>query len=352
MKSTNIFFIGLCFLLLSCKDKEKKEETLFQKKDILEQLANNWVIPNQNLLKEKVDNLALLWSEYLMNQTTENLTNVKNQFKSAYLQFQRVKTVDVGPSTANGFMLNMGTFPTDIERIQLNVSNGSYDLNSGVNYASIGFPALDYLLFHSNASTDLQNENYLYYISACISKMKSETDQLVASWSTYKNDFIKGTGTSSTDAFSVLVNSFCKDFEQVKTAKIGIPLGKYSLDIVRLEYIEAKYSGFSNELIIENLKSLKSVFLGESTTGTNGKGFDDYLTALEKTTLSNTIKNRFDELIARIQNWNAPFEQMLTSNISKLNDDYSYIQQTVVYLKTDMASSFGVLITYQDNDGD
>ena len=42
----------------------------------------------------------------------------------------------------------------------------------------------------------------------------------------------------------------------------------------------------------------------------------------------------------------------MASNQSELDELYNLIQQQVVNLKTDMTSAFGVLITYQDNDGD
>jgi hypothetical protein len=42
----------------------------------------------------------------------------------------------------------------------------------------------------------------------------------------------------------------------------------------------------------------------------------------------------------------------MTNNVNDLDELYNLIAGNVVYLKTDMTSAFGVLITYQDSDGD
>jgi uncharacterized protein len=347
--------IMLCcgLLLTSCKDKEKEEEKeTFKKAELMTQLADNWIIPNQKNLQSKVADLQMKWNDFLSSESLMDFDHVKLAWKNAYLVFQKIKMIDVGPANNIGLMLNLGTFPTDTARIQSNINQGSYDLNSGLNYASIGFPALDYLFYRSNAFNLIIASNVKSYVSACISKMKTEVDDVVSNWGSYRSTFVNGVGTSSTDPFSVLVNAFCKDFEQVKTAKIGVPIGKQSLGILRPEYIEARYSGISTELIVENMKSLKAVFMGQGIDGSNGKGFDDYLNALEKSSLSTTIQTRFDEMIARPQTWSISFENMMNSNFSTVDDYYNYIAQSVVYLKTDMSSAFGILITYQDNDGD
>lgn len=347
--------IKLCcgLLLLSCKEKEKEaEQETFKKAELMTQLADNWIIPNQKNLQSKVADLQMKWNDFLSSESLIDFDHVKLAWKNAYLAFQKIKMIDVGPANSVGLMLNLGTFPTDTNQIKLNINSGSYDLNSGVNYASIGFPALDYLLYRTEAFSLIQITSVKDYVSACISKMKYEVDGLVSDWTAYRGTFMNGTGTSSTDPFAILVNAFCKDFEQIKTAKIGIPIGKQSLGILRPEYIEARYSGISTELIIENMKALKAVFMGQGIDGSNGKGFDDYLTTLEKSSLSSTIQTRFDELIARPQIWSSSFENMMNSNFLTVDDYYNYIAQSVVYLKTDMSSAFGILITYQDNDGD
>jgi hypothetical protein len=182
--------------------------------------------------------------------------------------------------------------------------------------------------------------------------MKSETDAVVNAWTTFKSTFIASTGNESTSMFSMLVNDFCQDWEEAKAAKLGIPLGKYSLGIQRPEYIEARYSGYSLPILKASLKSIAEIYSGIGINGQDGVGFDDYLIALKKESLNSVIKDKFREIDSSFYVFNSSLELELTQNPVALEDLFNAISQQVVYIKTDMTASFGILITYQDNDGD
>ena len=49
---------------------------------------------------------------------------------------------------------------------------------------------------------------------------------------------------------------------------------------------------------------------------------------------------------------NDPLSSEIMNNKPAVNECYSKMQQLVPYTKVDMTSALGVLITYQDNDGD
>lgn len=344
-----IFIITCSFSLLlsSCKDKDDKPTDTFEKKDILTNLADNWIIPSYAELKLNLENLNNAWIEFKSSETEENLNQVRNHWKLAYISFQKVKFIDFGPAMTNGLPGALGTFPSDTVNIQANINTGTYNLETAANVTSIGFPALDYLLFKTNAFSELQQTNCQQYVTDVISKMVSEINYVVNGWSSYRGTFVVGSGTSSTSPFSQLVNAFCKDYDLLKNSKIGIPLGKQSLGIQRPEYLEARYSKIGTELIVENFKTFRSVY-----TGLDGKGFDDYLIALEKVSLNNTIKTRLDYMISAPGAWTSDFESMMVNSTQTVEDYYTYVQSSLVYLKTDMTSAFGILITYQDNDGD
>jgi predicted lipoprotein len=342
-----ILSLSLLSLAVSCKDKQTKPTDTFEKKDILVNLADNWIIPSYNELKGKLDNLNSNWTAFKANPSQENLVLVQTSWKSAYISFQKVKFIDFGPAMNNALPGALGTFPTDTSVIESNISSGNYDLATFSNVSAIGLPAMDYLFFETNALSNLQNTNRQQYVSDLLEKITSETNYVVTNWSTYRATFIDGTGTSSTSPFSQLVNAFCKDYDLLKNSKIGIPLGKQSLGIQRLEYLEARYSKIGKELILENFKTFRSVY-----TGLNGIGFDDYLIVLEKTSLNSTISTRLDFMIAEPQTWTSDLENMMVNSSQTVDDYYTYVQNSLVYLKTDMTSAFGILITYQDNDGD
>lgn len=349
--------IGTAFLgltLSACKkNKGGEEEVEFSKKELMENWADNWITPAYSDVDQKVGSLQTSYQTFLTSESTSDFEAVKNAWKEAFLSFQRIKLIDFGPAMNVGYQGALGTFPVDTAQIESNISAGTYDLNTFSNIGAVGFAALDYLLFRSNAQADLLSSNVRkQYVSDVISKMKSETNSVAQNWAAYRETFVSGTGTSSTDDFSELINAFCKDFELIKHGKVGIPIGKQSLGIPRPEYLEARYAKFGKESIVKNLEALRDLYMGKSLTGTDGKGLDDYLIALDKGDLNTTIQTRFSTLISQATNWNSDIENLMNSDVNQLDVFYNYITSSVVYLKTDMTSSLGILITYQDNDGD
>lgn len=339
----------------SCKDKNKEEDKEdFKKETILTNLADNYILPGYADLQQKTNALSDAWNTFATAPSQAALDDVQLKWKDANLSFHRIKMVEVGPAMNVLLNASLGTFPADTTQIETNISAGSYNLATADNIDAIGFESLDFLLFGYDALNKLTNSSARRsYVTDVITKMRNEVNQVTNEWSAYRATFIAGTGTSSTSPFAILVNAFCKDFELAKTAKLGIPIGVQSLGIQQPNYLEARRSGFGKELLAANIQALHAVFLGKSYNGSsNGSGFDDYLIALEKGNLSSTIDARFSYMDTQPGSWSGTIETMMTSNPVTLEDFYDYMQGTVVYMKADMASAFGVLITYQDNDGD
>jgi predicted lipoprotein len=183
--------------------------------------------------------------------------------------------------------------------------------------------------------------------------MKNETDLVLSGWDSYVSEFKEATGTTSTSGFSFFINEFNRDYELAKNAKVGIPLGKQSLGIQQPEFIEARYSGISFELLEESIAALQKVYKGNSfENDEEGIGCDDYLIHLDRSTLANTIDGNFTDIKNKVAGFDETFESAMFNNSQECDELYLMLQQHTVNIKTDMTSAFGVLITYQDNDGD
>lgn len=345
----------VCVLLMSAltivgckKDKEDDDAVNFDKASLLSNLADNVILPALNDFSSKIDDLESSYSVFQLDRTAPNLEDVRTKWKAAYLSWQAVKIFDFGPIRDYGFKASTGTYPTDTVKIDNNVTNGGYNLATAANVDAIGLSSLDYFLYRIDAlNYFVGNDPYTTYANDVIQKLKSETTAVVSAWNSYRSTFVSSTGTESTSAFSLLVNEFCRDYELAKNSKLGIPLGKQSLGIQLPEYIEARRSGFSLEIQKASVTSLANVFNGGS-----GVGFDDYLVNLERSSLASSISTRFSEIGSKINSFSGTLEQEMENNTTELDNLYLLFQGQVVSLKTDMSSAFGVLITYQDNDGD
>lgn len=339
----------LSFTILSCKkDKDPENINDFDKAALLQNLADNVILPALNDFSVKINALESSYIVFNSNRNSTNLDDVREKWKAAYISWQSVKTFDFGPIRDNGFKGAIGTYPTDTVKINNNVTNGGYNLATAANVDAIGLPSLDFFLYRVNAlNYFIGNDPYATYALDVIQKMKSETATVLSAWNSYKSTFVSATGTETTSAFSLLINEFCRDYELAKNSKLGIPLGKQSLGIQLPEYLEARNSRISFELLRANISSLSNIYNGAS-----GVGFDDYLVSLERSSLASSISSRFSSITTKIDSFSGTLEQEMGLNTVNLDDLYNLLQGQVVLIKTDMSSAFGVLITYQDNDGD
>ena len=348
------WIIGIVLVITACKDKTSKaQDDTFKKTELLQQLADNFILPSYTLLQQDVTSLATSWSSFDAQATEVTFDSIKTQWKRAYIRFQYVKMFDFGPAMEQNLSMSLGTFPCDTAAIESNITNGTYNLSAISNYDAVGFPALDYLLYKMDAYQSISgNTARKKYITELIQKMKSEVDKTVSSWETYRTTFVDGTSNTSTSPFSLFVNNYIRDYEILKWTKLGYPLGANTGNVKNPAYLEARKSGIGKELLRANIHALQQVYHGYGINGKNGKSMHDYLIALGKTTTATTLEKNWGIFLTQIDALPNNLETALNTDTQKMIDLYNAIHYNTIALKTDMVSAFGILITYSDNDGD
>jgi uncharacterized protein len=368
MKNIQLLILALILALSACrnKDDKKDEGPDFDRQGMLTNIGENIILPNYASLKTDVEGMDASIQAFTDNPNISTLEEVQAKFKSAYLAWQSCSLFELGPAEEELLRANLNTFPTNRVNINNNIASGSYNLGSASNLSAKGFPAIDYLLYgfqntkqeivdqYTVDANALNRKNYLKAISA---EIKLKTSNVYNAWSpsggNYLNTFKNNSGTDVGSSLGMLVNQLNYDLEFIKNPKIGTPLGKQSLGQAIPANTEAYYGGFSMELANKNILNIENVYLGRSAAGIDGVGLDDYVLFLKKNSeLSNTIKGQFSLIISKMSLVGDPLSEKIISAPTLVDDAYKAIQMTVVYTKTDMTSAMGILITYQDNDGD
>lgn len=349
-----VAFGCVVLVVVCCKKKSSEEDKAsFNKQTIMENVADNIILPNYNELDSKLVGFESSYAVFLADQSPANFSLLQESWKETYVQWERSLMFEVGPAMDELLKVSMGSFPTDTTKILNNIAAGTYNLDQVTNFIAQGIPAFDFLLYRQNAVSYFSDPNYAQYGTDLIAKMRQHVTAVVNGWNNgYTASFKSSTGTEATSAFSLLVNSFMKSYEECKWTKVGIPIGNQSAGAVMPQFIEARRAKISFLLMRENLAALHRVFKGDQMNGTTGVGFDDYLVALDKQDLVNTINSEFEGILNMIDQHTSDFETTMNTDPASLQELYNKIHYLTVYLKTDMTSAFGVLITYQDNDGD
>ena len=339
----------------------------FDKQILLTNITNNYILPSLNNYNTNVKNLDSLIKEFTQQPTVLGFSKVRESWYNTLLTWQDVSFIDFGPSTLIILKTQTNTFPADTFNIDKNITRGSWDFNTISSNDLKGFQALDYLL-NKRGLTEIERITYFTnsqnardYMNAISDELVTNIAYVVSEWSTYKNDFISDFATNANgSSVSEMINSMCLDYEFfTRRGKLGLPLGIFDLfsNDPLPELVECLHYGQSLPFLKRSVESLQKYINGiHYSSNENGIGFDDYMNFVNATSnnenLSSVINSKFDLILTNLNTLNDPLSSELVTNNSQVNLAYDAMQNLVPYIKVDMTSALGVLITYADNDGD
>jgi predicted lipoprotein len=359
-----LFLVLLTGFVYCGKNKKKPEETTepFDKEAMLTNMADNVILPNYTAFKKSFDSLVTAYATFKTSGLQSDFQDLKQKLHAAYFTYQRIDLFEFGPAENVILRMNFNVFPTDTVQIKSNINSGTYDLGSASNFDAKGLPALDYLFYGKN-QTELSviqsftaSANKRQYVTDLLNDMSSKINSVINSWSSYRAAFISSQGTDVGSSIGYLVNQINYELDYLKNAKVGIPLGKKTLGVQEPTKCEVYYGGQSVQYAMETLYSIENAYLGRKINGANGPGFDDYLDHIKAEynggPLNGAIIQQFEiakSKLAAVQN---PLSTQVMSNPAQVDAAYIELVKLLVLLKTDMPSQLGVVITYQDGDGD
>lgn len=362
MKKSLSYLLYLCsFLFIACSDDSSEMKLQYDQQAFLTNIGQNIITPRYESLQSKLADLETKANTFSTTPSTSELQSLKSSFLTAYEQFQSCAMFDFGPAEGSENLNRFNIYPINATTIESNISSGSYDLESANQIDTKGFPAIDYLLYHSDEATivnEFATENRKTYLKDIVADLKKEIERITNEWkSSYTNSFIGNTGNSAGSSVALLINQFNYSFEDGKNFKVGIPSGsRSSLGTTFSKKVEAYYSGHSLKLTQVHLNYLRDLYTGTSLDGTNGIGFDDYLNDLNRQNLNNRIQEKLtiiETSLKRLETVeNGIFSMIVENNNSSLSNTYDTYSATVPLIKSEMPSILGIAITYQDGDGD
>lgn len=360
--------LGLTIALICCREPEvEPQQDTFDREALLTNYADNIIIPRYANFKNEVNGLNEASIAFSADPSESNLAAIKIAWKASVLTWQRCAMFEFGPASDVLLQSSMNVYPVDTQQVEENVMSGNYDFTSVENLAAKGLPTLDYLLYKEapgltvGAFTIGDNaQARLEYLTDIIALIQSHIDEVALAWENgYRDEFIASTGTSVGSSLGLLLNAINQSFEaNTRMQKLGLPSGAATFSMTPIpDHVEAYFEGQSNVSFLQSsVVAFEDLYLGNTESGQAGVGLGDYLTSLQAThnnsLLHGVIQSQFDDVVSAVDLLNDPLAEFVVSDQQTAIDAYGEMQQLVVLWKVDMMSALGVLITYQDNDGD
>ena len=341
----------------------------YDRAEMLSNLAENYIIPAYTNYELAITNLKSNVVSFNASPSISTLQNVREEWKNACINWQTVSFIDFGPALDISLKSQTNIFPTDTILINANISSGTYDLQVPSNFDAKGFQAIDYLLF-GTGNNDQEIVDYFIstteaknYLTTVTNELKTNATTVLSNWtSTYKDIFKNNNADNSQgSAVSNLVNALSAHYETyVRKGKVGLPAGVFNgfSQQPMPGHVEGLYSGYSIDFSIAVMQAINKYIKGNHfSTNNAGQGLDDYINFVAAkdangNALETTIDSQITTITTALSSHSNPLSDEVTNNSTQVLATYQEMQKLVPLIKVDLTSALGVLVTYQDNDGD
>ena len=354
-------------LLVGCDPDEGSDVTEFDRAAYLAQTADDLILPSYQEFSDDANNLFETFSSLESGLVLpEDVNILRDQLRDASTSWQQAQLFDFGPATTRALLVTTNTFPTDTNEIASDCLQETWTGGLPATLNSSGLPALDWLLFRGDAAAvaalfnDTQN-GVLGHATRLSEFMRDESQAVLEGWNNgYRDEFVASTGTEAGSSMGELLNAFNRVFEgNIRKQKLGLPNGIMTFSQTpQPSLVEAPYASvWSVDLLAEGLRSCAHVYFGDDSNGsTQNLGLDDYLKSLGNVEfgegLHEDISAQLTSAQTAVMSLEDPLADYVVNQQAASFEVYAELQALVVLWKVDMMSSLGVLITYQDNDGD
>ncbi len=353
----------------SCKDVIDDQEAPtagtsdLNRKALLTQYADTLVIPRYKGFGSKLAALKTQTTAFTAAPTTTGLQSLRQSWREAYLEWQRVEVFEFGPAADVSLVNNFNIYPTDAAGIRQNIASGTYNFELSTAIPQQGFPALDFLLNGIAADDNAIVQSYVAapgqrrYLTDVVARMDKLFTGVQAQWTgPYRATFINSTGTNAGSSLSLLTNAFSRYYEHyLRTGKIGIPAGVMS-GVAAPEKIEAYYHRGTLPLQLAQAAhaTVQAVFNGRAGQPSL-RSYVDALGAKDSRTgqsLTQLINDQFGVSAQQLASLGPDLSATLQTRNAAAVQAYGEMQKAVRLIKVDMTSAMSVSVTYVDNDGD
>ena len=144
----------------------------------------------------------------------------------------------------------------------------------------------------------------------------------------------------------LLVNDLLEAIETGAESRLRVVLERHAEPQFRSELLEGGASGTSQQGLLALLTAAEAVFAGRT-----GPGIDDYLRLL-KSPAAGRMDAQFQKTIDAVQRLGGPLEQAMAAHPDAVKRAHEECRALEIMLKTEVASTLGVTLTFKARDGD
>jgi predicted lipoprotein len=258
--------------------------------------------------------------------------------------------------------------PRAVEQLLASGEPISADVLAGRSVAAQGLPALEQLLFDPDADPlaafldPASGSRRCDAIRAMSTNLAAIAADVATAWQPSRGDYAEQLARSGVEggafatrgaAVEEVINSMITVIERTKNDRLAKPLALPGGGSPVLARAESHRSRTSLANVARALEALRALYLGGEGAET-AFGFDDFLRLGTEASLDGRIQRLFESTIDRARALPASFTDLLADPAAQpeLSILFTELTELTGLLKNDLAEATGVVVGFNENDGD
>lgn len=330
--------------------------------NLLTNQANGVIIPTTEAYQAEMTKFLAVVEEFVATMDDAGLAAVRSAYLEAYLAYQAV-AVHNYYAIANADLVNTtNLYPIEVATLNEFIEKEAYNFNVSAQQRANGFPAIDYLLYamDDEVSTFSNDPKTATFLLELVKAMKEKADLLVDRWTgdlreNFINNVLGDDGVALGSSVSVQLNRSLVYYEDhIRGNKVGLPIGRLGPNDTPIDADPTKIEGYYQSLQEGNehisltllraaIEEMEDLYLGTTSSGEDGIGYDDLLLSREQESLDIDIKAQYQLIYDLLDN---------RTSISGDEALFNTIQGLVTLYKSDLFPVLNVQDADGANDGD
>lgn len=363
---TGYLVVAVVMLCAASGASAESGNTTVTKEAMLQSTAHNVILPAYQELHSKCEAMTNAIGEFNKNPAPDSLRKARQAWLDALLSARRIQWVQSGPVADREVLARLyypRVLPYRVEEAVHSDKHLDDVYLEEIGTIARGMFAIEYLLFGQKAYPPADPKTAEAAIVATFSQpadkrrkevllwlaqdLESKCGLLVKDWSASGPDSVAGKFVvGGQQTVNVLVNDLARVVEQVEEGRVHFLLQLRNPLGPQMNRIENSPSDSSKANLVAMVEGLQKLF-GRSEANSLGA----YLKKVNPKAGS-LIDTKLDATAAAVAAIPGPLEDVIQTNRDPVQATYEKLHELEIFCKVDLASSLGVTITFNSNDGD
>ncbi len=339
------------------------EEQYDSRRALIEAWGKDIIIPTYNEFESRALILRNLTIDLCKEPSEKTLRRAQIAWWNARSPWKQMEIFAFGPFINEPWRIGprIDSWPVRVSRIEQVLQNEDAISIDGLGTFQKGFPAIEYLLYPSKidiVDTFSADQQRCAYLLVAVIDLERGAKEMRRAWDPNYDDFISeltdaGAGsttfTSLNAAVEEVVNRMAFTVDNIRSEKLGRPLGFPPTGNPQPTKVESQFSGRSLEDIRDNLLGIENIYFGLSST--SSMSLDDLIHS-RGIDLGTKMNEHLTKSRSALDNIQIPLTQSIVDSpgdVVRLSDRLRDLQR---FIQIDIIGALSLASTFNNSDGD